>query len=388
MSNTQNTSQKGKEPLFGNAGKQTNRLEGFATELVAKNTFIKASFAGFAGSGKTKTATDLIIGCYKDMKIEKPLLLIDNEKGSRFLIPIFKKAGIKTYVKDTVALPDVLEAMEMLNNGDIGFLFIDTLSKIWYKYVSDYKVKNRITFMSLQDWGKILPAWQETFSDKFVECNGNFIFTGRGGFQYEKEEDTTNEAGQVTKKGQFVKSGVKMKLAGETPFEPDVNIWMEQEQEVTSKGLIVYRTAQVIKDRSGVIDGKLFKNPTYKDFQPVIKFLMANPTGEVAGQSSNENLAPAEDYASQNRRTQREIENEKIKAVFDKMEIGSSKEDKALKVKILEKFFGTSSGKELEIMKPERLTQARELLDKLYEQWVKVQPEERLTLVDSFNLAA
>ena len=68
------------------------KLTDFATTLAAKNHFIKASFGGFQGSGKTRTATEFIIGCYKDMKLTKPVLILDNEKGSRFLIPILKES--------------------------------------------------------------------------------------------------------------------------------------------------------------------------------------------------------------------------------------------------------------------------------------------------------
>ena len=45
--------------------------------------------------------------------------------------------------------------------------------------------------MFLNDWGALLPAWQEEFSDKFVEVEGNIVFTGRGGFEYDKEDDET-----------------------------------------------------------------------------------------------------------------------------------------------------------------------------------------------------
>lgn len=69
-------------------------LSEFASEIVAENQFIKASFGGFSGSGKSRTATEFIIGAYRDLGCTKPILIIDNEKGSRFLIPIFEKAGI------------------------------------------------------------------------------------------------------------------------------------------------------------------------------------------------------------------------------------------------------------------------------------------------------
>ena len=69
-------------------------LQTFATKLVAKNHFIKASFGGFAGSGKTRTMALFVAGSYKQMECKKPVLIIDNEKGSRFLIPFFQQQGI------------------------------------------------------------------------------------------------------------------------------------------------------------------------------------------------------------------------------------------------------------------------------------------------------
>lgn len=346
-------------------------LQNFATELKAKNNFIKASFGGFAGSGKTRTATELIIGCYQKFDIKKPLLIIDNEKGSRFLVPIFKQAGIEVFVKDTMELGDVLTAFKMLNDGEIGFLFVDSLSKVWYKYIRDYKEKNRIAFMTLQDWGKILPDWQEKFSDRFVELNGNCVFTGRGGFTYDVEEEENNGK----KKKSFVKSGVKMKLAGETPFEPDINVWMELEQEMEDGAPRTWRTAQIMKDRSGLIDGKTFINPTFKDFEPVIDFLVNVPVGEVAGSSNHTNLAPSENWEDKNRRDQRDIYLEEIKAVFDALSLGTSNEAKRLKVAILEEVFQTASWTAIEKEHPDKLGDKVIILKAFKLDYLKAQPE-------------
>ncbi len=347
-------------------------LNDFATPLAASGKFIKASFGGFAGSGKTRTAAEFIVGCYKDMKCDKPVLVIDNERGSRFLKPFFEKHGIPVLMKETTHLADVLRAMQYLAEGEVSFLFIDTLTKVWYQFVRDYR-KNKGHYnpdgtqkrrMEMLDWGTIIPAWQEQFSDKFVDLIGNVVFTGRGGYEYEKEEDTTDDQGRV-KKGGMVRSGVKMKLAGETPFEPDLNVWMELEQQVTSKGKKVWREAQVMKDRSATIDGKVFKDPTYKDFKPVVTFLCAVGSGTVAGASDTANLSPTEDYTYMRNKVAREIETEKIKAIFDKAAIGTSKEDKQVKVLILEKCFGTSSGTEIEKMNGERLAEGRAKLEYL-----------------------
>jgi hypothetical protein len=334
------------------------KLSDFATDLVAGNRFVKAGFGGFAGAGKSRTATEFVIGAYKDLGYTKPVLIIDNEKGSRFLIPIFNKAGIKAMVKDTTNLDDVLTALKLLADGEIEFLFIDSLTKVWYRYTREYLEKNRKMFMELQDWGKLLPKWQETFSDAFVSAHGSIVFTGRGGFSYEKEEDTTDASGRV-KKGQFVKSGVKMKLAGETPFEPDLNVWMEREEEISTSGMAVWREAHVMKDRSGVLDGKLIKNPTYDDWRPFVAFLTASPTGVVAGESSEKNLAPGENYEYYNRRTEKQIALEEVQEEIVKLYPGQTAGDKKGKADLVEKLFGTRSWTAVENLSLERLQTAR-----------------------------
>ncbi len=325
-------------------------LDTFANTLTAENSFIKASFGGFAGSGKTRTATEFIIGCYKLMKCDKPVLLIDNEKGSRFLIPLFKDAGIEVRVKETVSLADIHTAFQLLNDGLVSFLFMDSLTKVWYQYVKDYKKANNRTFMTLQDWGKVLPSWQELFADRFVNLTGNCVFTGRGGYTYDMEEN------EDTKKKEFVKSGVKMKIAGETPFEPDINVWMDMQQSIDNEGkLEVWREAIILKDRSALIDGKTFKNPTFKDFEPVVKYLLSIEKGEVKKESDNRNLAPVDNYPD--RKEKRDILLEKISAEFERRQFGTSKEDKANKIMIVEKIFGTTSWEEVSKKKIETLEQ-------------------------------
>jgi len=356
-------------------------LKNFASKIAAENSFIKASFGGFAGSGKTRTGAELIIGFYKKTGLKAPLLIIDNEKGSRFLVPLFEAAGIETYVKETVSLPDVLTAFKMLQSGEIGFLFIDSLTKVWYQYVRDYRTANRRTFMTLQDWGKILPAWQEQFADVFVNTVGNVVFTGRGGYTYDMEEN------EETKKKEFVKSGVKMKMAGETPFEPDLNIWMEINQEMVDGKPKLSRIGLIMKDRSGLIDGKEFVNPTFKDFEPVIDYLLNVKKGAMAKTSDNTNIAPSENYESQNRKDRKEIELEKITNAMIKSGLGTSADDKKLKIAILEKFFGSNSWAEIEKMAVEKLSVGREKIEEMFASWALLTDfQSRMDFVTKFQL--
>jgi hypothetical protein len=327
------------------------RLEDFATEMVARNRFIKAAFAGFAGSGKSTTATEFVIGAYRDFGYTKPVLVIDNEEGSRFLIPRFRSANIKAMLKVTTNVDDVLTAIDLLNAGEISFLFCDTLTKVWYRFVRDYQEKNRRAFMELNDWGKVIPKWQEIFADRVVAAQGSIVFTGRGGFEYEKEEDTRDEVTGKVKKGQFVKSGVKMKMAGETPFEPDLNVWMSREEEFNSDGsLKVWRQALALKDRSGLIDGKVFIQPKYEDFAPFVRYLIDVPSGAVSGESSSKNLSPGENYDGYDRARKKDIALEETAEELSRMHPGATEAAKTARKDLLEKVFGTRSWKAVEAM--------------------------------------
>jgi len=361
------------------------KLTDFASSLVSKNHFIKASFGGFQGAGKTRTATEFIIGAYKDLQCSKPILIIDNEKGSRFLIPIFKKAGIEAIAKDTSSLADVMQSFEYLQRNEIGFLFIDSLTKVYYKFVKDYKTKNKKSFMTLQDWGKILPAWQEEFSDRFVNAEGNIVFTGRGGFEYEKEEDTKDEEGNVTEKGQFVKSGFKMKIAGETPYETDLNVWMQLEKELKEGKPHQSNVAYILKDRSDTINGKIFEMPKYKQFKPIINFILGLPVGEVAQESLNQNLTPGSDKDYYERQLQKKIENEKIESLFELNNLGSprSAEEKKLKTMIIQKIFGTTSKTEIEKMEFTQLNYRRSELEELFQEMKNY--DDKISFVENFK---
>lgn len=334
------------------------KLTDFATPLVAENHFIKLSIGGFAGSGKTRTASEFAAGLYKDLGLTGPILILDNELSARFLEPYFRSHNIPTLVKDTDTLGDVLAAFDFLEKGEVSLVFIDSLSKMWYKFVRDYRANHNNRKMQLNDWGVVIPEWQEKFSDRLVKVKGNIVFTGRGGYEYDLEEV---EEGGRTKK-QFVRSGVKMKLQGETAFETDINVWMESKEEVENGRVVKqWREALIMKDRSATIDGKVFVNPTYNDFKPVVAFLRTVPMGSIAGPSDTRNLAPSDLYPE--KKKEREEALESIQASFDQLGIsGRADEGKKLKIDIWEMVFQTNSKSKVEGMYLDRLKRSAELL--------------------------
>ena len=362
------------------------KLEDFATNLVAENHFIKASFGGFAGSGKTKTASEFCVGVYNDLGCTKPILIIDNERGSRFLEKFFKDRGITTIVKNTTSLADILQAFTFLENNEVDFVFIDSLTKVWYQYIKDYRNNYKGRRMTLQDWGTVIPEWQEKFSNRLVDVKGNIVFTGRGGYEYDLEE--VEENGKTKK--QFVRSGVKFKLQGETAFETDLNVWMEIQQEVEGTKVVKqWREAMVMKDRSGTIDGKTFNNPTYKDLKPIIDYILSVPVGEVKGTTDNTNLAPSDEYPA--KRIEREKALEKIYAVFDQLGLSSqSTADKKLKIDLFEMVFGTTSKTEVEgkklnelLLAVDTLIEFKNRVEIITTEGAKVSPEKYKELLET-----
>jgi hypothetical protein len=215
--------------------KKNEKVDNFFQEVSNNKPFFKAAFEGFAGSGKTYTAAKLAIGLHKKVKSTKPIVMVDTEKSSKFLKPMFDEAGIKLLVKETKSLVDLKEAMSKCREGFSDILLIDSLSHIYDNFMEAYKVKTGHQRLQFQDWGLIKPAWKREFSDPLVNDSYHIIFCGRAGYEY------SNELDAETGKREIYKSGVKMKVEGETAYEPDMLVLMERFEEVIGKDKKVWR---------------------------------------------------------------------------------------------------------------------------------------------------
>ncbi len=249
----------------------------------AENTiaFAKVGILGFAGSGKTRTATEIAIGLHKALKSTKPIGFMDTETGSDFVLPLFQKHGIKLMVSKTRAFKDLAEGMiEAPKLFDI--FIIDSVSHFWVDIVESYKKKKNINRLAFQDWGIIKPMWNDDFSTRFVTSPLHIIVCGRAGFEYDYFEGDDG-------KMELYKTGTKMKAEGEFGFEPSLLIEMERvknpdategyksaktkDQKMRAAKKIMaerefVRVATVLKDRSDIMDGKVFYNPSYEAFAP------------------------------------------------------------------------------------------------------------------------
>jgi hypothetical protein len=312
--------------------------------------YFKAAFEGFAGTGKTYTAAKVAIGLHKRVGSKKPVIIFDTEKAAKFLKSMFAAEGIEVLVRESKSLADLKETMTRMREGASDVLIIDSISHVWEDFLKSYAEKVRRTRLEFQDWGVIKPTWKTEFSDVFVRDPYHIIMTGRAGYEYE------NEINKETGKREIYKSGIKMKVEGETAYEPDLLVLMERMQEMEGGSIKkVTRQGIVIKDRSTVIDGKVFENPDFKDFAPAIEVMLEAPEKlETTAERDAGTLFRTEEekyeWKQMKKRWLEEIENYLV-SVWP----GQSADQKKLKIDAIQFAFNTMSWTVVESLRPEAL---------------------------------
>lgn len=346
----------------------------------AKNSlaWLKAGLFGDTGSGKTLTAWLIAAGLAEasaGSREKPPVLFIDTENGSDYLAPLADEANIAFMSVKTRAFVDLLAAQDEAKRLG-AILIIDSVTHFWEEIQKAYKLKKKREMLQFQDWGPLKDQWKE-FTGPFVTSAFHGIICGRSAFVYENYQD---EEG----KRQIEKVGTKMKTEADLGYEPSLLIEMEvvkrgNEGEDTAgsgvKKKIAARLwdhkATVIKDRTRLLNGREFLNPTYADFEPVVKFL--NLGGVQA--SPDLSKSSAELFAGGDRDLAKRIRDvkvtlEEIEGLITKTVPGSTAAEKVAKITFLEDAFGTRSWSAVESMRLEDMIAGYDKLQGLCEKYV------------------
>jgi len=321
----------------------------FFTAIGNTKPYFKAAFEGEPGTGKSWTAALVAIGLHKKIGSKKPIVLIDTEKASKFLVPLFKEHGIEAMVRETHSLADLVKAMKLCSDGYADIMVIDSITHIWMDFQEAYKRKlNRTTFQ-IQDWMSIKSEWNKYFSIPLVQSPLHILATGRVSDRMEQEVD---EDGRK----EFTKTGVKMQAEKNAAYEFDVLVLMERHELIQRKKREVWRQSVVLKGRGNLLDGAIFKNPTYEDFAPAIEAIIKDPVAarfSYAEQDAGELIKTEQDKRQWVQNKKRWLE--EIEGYLVSVWPSSSAAEKKNKTDALEYAFSTRSWSAIEAMQPEIL---------------------------------
>lgn len=330
-----------------------------------KMAYAKVGIYGTAGSGKTRTATEIAIGLHKAIGSKKPIVVFDTEPAFSFVLPIFNKAGIELLIADeSRALADLMRFMDEAEAAS-DIAIIDSITHVWRDAQESYlsrinesrakQNKRPLAALEFQHWRPIKAAWAE-FTDRFLSSKMHVIVCGRAGnvYEYQDKDDGTG-------KKELITTGTRMATEKELGYEPSLLMEMIAERD---HGKTV-NVAVIQKDRSDTINGCELSMPNYKSFESHFKAL--NIGGKhfdsMDKRDSKELFKDADESGWDKEKREREILCEEIQSLFITYGMdGTSTEAKTKRNETLIHIFGTGSKTAIEGMHSTVLREKLELL--------------------------
>jgi hypothetical protein len=258
----------------------------------AEQAAVKMAIYGPPGSGKTFTSLLLAEGLAATSG--KRVAYVDTEHGTDFYCKAVpgRTAHPEAFDFDalyTRSLTEVIAAVKGLKTDEYGVVIIDSITHLWEAAMAAYSgPKTRTGSIPMHAWGRIKKPYKELMA-YLLASPMHVLICGRQGVEYQTD-DETEELKAV---------GFKMKAEGETPYEPHILIRMEAiKPQKTNE--IAANVAYAEKDRTGVLAGRSFINPTYATLcAPIVGLLGGTTqarmeTEDEAAQKDAEALAKAE----------------------------------------------------------------------------------------------
>lgn len=220
----------------------------------AEQAAIKMGIYGPPGSGKTFTSLLIAEGLAKASG--KRIAYVDTERGTDF----YCKAAPRIVHPEpfdfdalyTRSLTEVLKSVRDISAEEYGVIVLDSVTHLWEAAIAAYGGnQTRAGTIPMHAWGKIKKPYKDLMAF-LLSSPMHVIFCGRQGTEYATDEET-DELKAV---------GVKMKAEGETPYEPHILIRMEAVKPKKTMELATI-VAYAEKDRTGVLAGRSFVNPTF-----------------------------------------------------------------------------------------------------------------------------
>lgn len=330
---------------------------GILKPATNKMAYAKIGLYGTAGSGKTRTATEIAIGLHQAIGSTKPIVVFDTEPAFSFVLPLFQKAGIELLVADeSRALADLMKFMDEAEEAS-DIAIVDSITHVWRDAQESYLArmnasrrkqnKRPLASLEFQHWGPIKAAWAE-FTDRFLSSKMHMIVCGRAGSIYEYQEKDDGSG-----KKELITVGTRMATEKELGYEPSLLVEMITDRD----GGRLINTAVVQKDRSDQLNGAELRFPTYNSFAP--HFAALNIGGQHFGSMKERDsqglYEDADESGWDKERQQRAIWSEEIQGLLVKKWPGQTATEKAAKADALEAVFQTRSWTKIESTPSDKL---------------------------------
>lgn len=221
----------------------------------AEQAALKMGMYGPPGSGKTFTALLLAEGLARASG--KRIAYVDTEHGTDFYCKAVPTRDVHPEAFDfdalyTRSLTETLSAVKSIKPSEYGVVVLDSMTHLWEAAIAAYNgPKTKIGTIPMTAWGRIKKPYKDLMAF-LLSSPLHVIICGRQGTEYETDEETE----------ELRAIGFKMKAEGETPYEPHILIRMEalKPRKTGEKAAII---AYAEKDRTGVLSGRTFANPTF-----------------------------------------------------------------------------------------------------------------------------
>jgi hypothetical protein len=333
----------------------------------------KGGLYGFAGGGKTHTATLFALGIRKHFGLKGPLGFFDTETGYEYVNPmVVAETGMEAVGAKSRALSDAIDFIDACVKAEVSVAIIDSTTHIWEEVQKSYlasinkvRERKRLDPQSSIQWNDrntLNEIWQK-FTDAYLNSHLHIIICGRAANIWE------TEVNEETGKKELNKAGTKMKTQSDMAYEPSFLAEMARVQSMEGGVQKVSRVMTVLKDRFRLLDGKQFENPTFDTILPHVKLLTPGATNAVDTSRSTEIKVSEGNGQVEAERRKRNIYCEEITGLLTSTWPGQSAEEKKFKTDIVFELLGTRSWEAVQGMPSHRLKEALDampaLIDKI-----------------------
>lgn len=248
-------------------------MSGFR-KAKAEQAAIKLGLYGPPGSGKTFTALLIAEGLAAISK--KRVAFVDTERGTDFYCQNVDTRSVHPAAFDFDAIysrsiTEILSACRGLNPDQYGVVVIDSISHLWEAAMAAYGGKlTKIGSIPMHAWGKVKKPYKDLMG-WLLSTPLHMIICGRQKTVFEEDEETE----------ELKAVGVAMRAEGETPYEPHILIRMEAIRPKRTNE-IADIIAYAEKDRTGVLQGRSFLNPTFNSLCKPLLSLLGTKQAQIA----------------------------------------------------------------------------------------------------------